>query len=278
MELTRIALVQLNAQFADKEHNLNKIAAFTQEAADHRVDVICFPELCVQGYSRDNSWSTAENIPGLASERISALAKRFNMVVVAGLAELSSSTGKPFITQLVAYPDGELAKYRKTHLGNSEKKYFTPGSELPVFSSAKANFGVQICWDLHFPEVTTILSLKGAELIFAPHASPSIVGNRREIWLKYITARAYDNTVYLAACNLVGEDGAGHCFCGGALVIDPKGNIVAEAFNNREEMLVTDLDPNIINTIRRSKSASMRDSFFLACRRLELYGELTKNA
>jgi len=276
MELTRIALVQLNAQLADTEHNLNKIAAFIQEAADHRVDMICFPELCVQGYSRDSSGPTAENVPGPSSERLLALAKRFRIVVLAGLAELSS-TSKPFITQLVAYPDGKLAKYRKTHLGNSEKIHFTPGSELPVFSSAKANFGVQICWDLHFPEVTAILSLKGAELIFAPHASPSIVGDRREIWLKYMTARAYDNTVFLAACNLVGEDGAGHSFCGGALVIDPKGNIVAEAFHNREEMLIVDLDPNIINTVRRSESASMRDSFFLDCRRPELYGELIKN-
>jgi predicted amidohydrolase len=87
-------------------------------------------------------------------------------------------------------------------------------------------------------------------------------------------ARAYDNAVYLAACNLVGEDGTGHSFCGGALVIDPKGNIIAESFDNRENMLVVDLEPEMINLIRRGESRSMRHSFYLAGRRPELYTDL----
>lgn len=275
MEQTRIALVQMNARLAETKNNLDKMETFIREAADKKADMICFPELCVQGYSRHHSGPTAEPLPGPSCGRITDMAHRYRLVILAGMAE-TSSTGKPYITQLVAFPDGKLFKYRKTHLGNSEKPNFTPGAELPVFSHANQNFAVQICWDLHFPEVTAILSLKGAEIIFAPHASPTIVGNRREIWLKYMTARAYDNAVFLAACNLVGEDGAGHSFCGGALVIDPKGNIVAEAFNNREELLVADLDPVIINTIRRRESASMRHSFYLNSRRPELYGELFK--
>jgi len=273
MEQTRIAMVQMNVQFSETDNNLDKMETFIRNAANQKADIICFPELCVQGYSRNCSGPTAENVPGPSSGRILDFAKRYRMVVLAGLAE-TSPTGKPFITQLVAYPDGKLSKYRKTHLGNSEKTNFTPGSELPVFSYTKANFGLQICWDLHFPEVSTILSLKGSEIIFAPHASPTIVGDRRKIWLKYMTARAYDNAVFLAACNLVGEDGAGHSFCGGVLVIDPRGNVVAEAFNNREELLMADLDPVMINTIRRREFDSMRDSFFLDCRRPELYGEL----
>lgn len=275
MEQTRVALVQMNAQLAATTTNLNKMEAFIKEAAGQKVDIICFPELCVQGYSRNCSGPTAESLPGPSSERIIDMARRYNLVVLAGLAE-ATPTGRPYITQLVAYPNEKLLKYRKTHLGSSEKPNFSPGAELPVFRHDKLNFGVQICWDLHFPEVTSILSLKGAEVVFAPHASPTIVGDRREIWLKYMTARAYDNAVYLAACNLVGDDGAGHSFCGGALVIDPKGNVIAEAFNKREEMLVADLDPVIINTIRRRESSSMRHSFFLDGRRPELYGDLFK--
>ncbi|AGL01800.1 nitrilase family protein [Desulfoscipio gibsoniae] len=275
MEQLRIALVQMNAQLAQTKNNLNKIEIFTRDAAGQKADIICFPELCVQGYSRNYSGPTAEPVPGPSAGRIVDMARRYRIVVLAGVAE-TSPTGRPYITQLAAYPDGKLLKYRKTHLGNSEKPNFTAGSELPVFSHAKTKFGVQVCWDLHFPEVTAILSLKGAEVIFAPHASPTIVGDRREIWLKYMTARSYDNAVFVAACNLVGEDGTGHAFCGGALVIDPKGNVVAEAFNNREELLVADLDPVVINTIRRRESGSMRHSFYLDGRRPELYGELSK--
>jgi len=99
----------------------------------------------------------------------------------AGKQHHRAGRSKPYITQLVALPDGSVQKYRKTHLGRSEIPHFIPGNELPVFNTARARFAVQICWDLHFPEVSTILSLKGAEIIFAPHASPSIVGDRKEI-------------------------------------------------------------------------------------------------
>jgi predicted amidohydrolase len=258
-------------------NNIKKINDYTRQAVEKGVDIICFPELCIQGYHREKSPLLAEPVPGQSSEIIRRLAVQEGITILAGLAE-QSGTDRPYIAQLVAVPDGNLAVYRKTHLGKSEKPYFSPGDKLPVFKCGKASFGVEICWDLHFPEVSTILSLQGAEIIFAPHASPTIVGDRKNIWLKYLAARAYDNTVFLAACNLVGGDGTGQSFCGGALVIDPKGNIVAEDFNGGESLLVADLDPTLLNTIRRRKSDSMRHIFYLGGRRPELYGELLKRS
>ncbi len=274
MKKTRIALVQMESKLGETKENLDKIERFTWQAAGRKAALICFPELCIPGYNREQAQSAAEPVPGPSAERILNLARTSGLLIMAGLAE-ESGREKPYITQLVAYPDGRLLKYRKTHLGNSEKPYFMPGEELPVFPFAdQATLGLCICWDLHFPEVSTILSLKGAEIIFSPHASPVIAGDRREIWLKYMTARAYDNAVYLAACNLVGDDGRGHRFSGGALVIDPRGNVVAEAFNGREELMVADLDHETVNTIRSEDSPSMRFSFFLSARRPELYGDL----
>ncbi|MCL6635956.1 MAG: nitrilase family protein [Peptococcaceae bacterium] len=275
MEKTRIALVQMQSKIGMIEENMKKIEQFVSEAARKKVDIICFPELCVQGYNREKAHLTAVDIPGEIPDAVSAMARRAGLVALVGVAEKSES-GRPYITHLAVFPDGSLQKYRKTHLGKSEVPYFTPGDEFVVFSCGKARFSVQICWDLHFPEMSTILSLRGTEIIFAPHASPTVVGDRREIWLKYLAARAYDNAVFVAACNLVGDSGCGQSFCGGALVIDPKGNVVAEAFNGREEMLVVNLDPVLINTIRNKEARSMRNSFYLDCRRPELYGELVK--
>ncbi|MCL6636195.1 MAG: nitrilase family protein [Peptococcaceae bacterium] len=279
MERTRIALVQMQATLGAVRENLQKIESFTAEAAGQKADIICFPELCVPCYSRDRSSLYAEPVPGESSRFLARLAGEHGITVLAGLAEkpaAGENRDKPFITHLVAFPDGTLQKYRKTHLGRSELPYYSPGDDLPVFTGAGARFAVQICWDLHFPEVSTILSLRGAEIIFAPHASPAIVGDRKEIWLKYLAARAYDNTVFLAACNLTGGDGAGNTFCGGALVLDPKGNVLAESFGGGEGMLVADLDPALINTIRGQKAGTMRNIFFLAARRPELYGDLLK--
>lgn len=275
MDPIRLALVQMQSETGLTDKNMEKICSLTRQAAAKKADIICFPELCVQGYHREKSPLLAEPVPGQSSEAIRRLAVKEGIIILAGLAEQSGNE-RPYITQLLAFPGGELAVYRKTHLGKSETPYFSPGDTLPVFNSAKATLGVEICWDLHFPEVSAILSLKGAEIIFAPHASPTIVGDRRNIWLKYLAARAYDNTVFVAACNLVGGDGTGQSFCGGALIIDPKGNIVAEDFNGSESLLVADLDPTLLNTIRRRESGSMRHSFYLEGRRPELYRDLIK--
>lgn len=273
MEKTRLALVQMQSELGMPDKNLKKILDYVARAGAQGVDIICFPEMCLQGYSRDKAQRTALQATGEMTGRIGEAAVKEGVTVLVGLAEAAAGE-KPYITQLVLFPDGKVKKYRKTHLGKSEQPYFTAGDDLPVFSTEKARFGIQICWDMHFPEVSAILSLKGAEIIFAPHASPVIVGDRRGIWMKYMAARAYDNTVFVAACNLVGEDGAGQAFCGGALIIDPKGNPVAESFDRGEGMLVADLDPDLINTIRMKKAKSMRDSFYLECRRPELYGPL----
>jgi len=271
LEKTRIALVQMQSHLGMVEKNLNKIEGYISEAADGGSDIICFPEMCLQGYSRDKAGLTSVRLPGEITGRISRRAVDNGITVLVGMAE-KDDLERVYITQLAFFPDGSIDKYRKTHLGKSEKPHFTPGDDLPVFSTGKARFGIQICWDMHFPEVSAILSLKGAEIIFAPHASPVIVGDRRAIWMKYMAARAYDNSVFVAACNLVGEDGCGQEFCGGALVLDPKGNTLAESFGQGEGMLVADLDPELINTIRMRKSKSMRDSFFLDGRRPDLYG------
>jgi predicted amidohydrolase len=256
------------------EKNTEKILRHIAGAGAAGVDIICFPEMCLQGYSRDRAKPTAVKLPGEITGLLGEAARRAGLTALVGMAE-EGEEEKPCITQLVVFPDGTFHKYRKTHLGKSELPHFAAGHHLPVFNTDKACFGVQICWDLHFPEVSTILSLKGAEIIFAPHASPVIVGDRRGIWMKYMAARAYDNSVFVAAVNLVGGDGAGSQFCGGALVLDPKGNPVAEKFDGLEGMLVADLDASLSNTVRLKKSKSMRDSFFLDCRRPELYGPVT---
>lgn len=268
-----IGLVQMESRFGEVEKNLAKMRKFVRDASGQGAEIICFPELCIHGYQRENVHIVAEAVPGESSRAVSDMAREEGLTILAGLAEKSEKE-KPYNTHIVARPDGRVQKYRKTHLGKSEAPYFTPAGEFPVFFTPGAGFGIEICWELHFPEISTILSLKGAEIIFAPHASPTIVGDRRSIWLRYLSARAYDNAVFVASCNLVGQGGERQSFCGGALVIDPKGNVVAEAFNSREELLVTRLDSRLINTIRRRESRSMRHSFFLDSRRPELYGEL----
>lgn len=275
MKDTRIAVVQMRPRLGDIDYNLDKIKLFIQQAARHLADIICFPEMCLQSYNREMAARMAIPLTAPECDLISSWAQQYGITVLVGLAERNpQAAGKPFISQLVALPDGRRTVYRKTHLGKSEHPYFLPGNDLPVFETPTCKIGIQICWDLHFPEASAVLALQGAEVIFAPHASPVIVGNRRGIWLKYLAARAYDNTVYLAACNLTGRVGKQH-FCGGALVLDMRGNVLAESFTGEEEdMLICTLPAAPLNYIRSGNPRSMRDTFYLSCRRPELYRTL----
>jgi len=269
MQDLTLALVQMNARLGDPAVNLAKIGDYTAQARARGADLICFPEMALTGYCREEAAVLAQEIPGPLAGEVARLADRYEMVIVAGLPEKGPG-GRPWIAQLVAIPHESLQVYRKAHLGLSESGFFTPGDTLPVFNWSKARFAVQICWDLHFPEAAATLALKGCELLLAPHASPAVAGDRKEIWLKYLPARAYDNSLYLAAVNLCGDDGQ-ITYCGGSMVLDPRGRILAENFSGEEVLTIISLKSEPLTKIRRERSASMKNSFFLAQRRPELY-------
>lgn len=275
MKSINIAVVQMNAKINNIEENLAKITEFVYQAKQRNVSIICFPELSICGYSQQRAPQAAELIPGTSSQYLSELAQKEKISILAGLAE-KNYAGKPYITQLIAFADGRIGKYRKTHLGNMEKKHFSPGDNLPTFDTGSLQFGIQLCWEMHFPEISTVLAINGSKLIFAPHASPVSGTERKDIWIKYLLARAYDNSVYVAACNLVGFDGEKQEFGGGTIIIDPKGNVVREVFNKNEELVMAQLDLELINTIRTKRGETMRNSFYLNARRPELYHDIIR--
>ncbi|WP_432663695.1 nitrilase-related carbon-nitrogen hydrolase [Wukongibacter baidiensis] len=271
----RISLVQMNAIPSDKESNLQKISRFVNAAAIKKAKVICFPELSTCGYDRNLSLSLSEDLMGYTSQRLSEMSKDKGIVILAGMLERDGNN--TYIVHVIAFPDGRIERYRKTHLGKYEREIYSPGQNLPVFKMENShhqaetvNFGVAICYDLHFPEVVASMSLQGAQIVFAPHASP-ISGERRlEVWKKYMGARAYDNRVYLAACNLVGDCGDKR-FGGGIGIWNPFGDLVKEYTEENENMIFFDVDINTLNDIRSEKKGHMRNPYFLKDRRADLY-------
>lgn len=270
----RVGLIQLRAEVGETRRNLNRICDWAQKAAKKRINFLCFPESALHGYSPKDAQRIGDSLDSPRIKELRECASDLSITLLVGMVEQTKQEQKPYLSQIIVYPHQEPAIYRKVHLGRSEQDYFAPGSEFPVFEAEGVRFAVGICWDWHFPEMAGIYSLKGAELLFAPHASPAVSGDRKEIWRRYLGARAYDNSVYLGACNLVGSNNRGKEFSGGALFFGPKGEVLAESFETGEELLVTDLSAERINILRSPKRVSMKDSFFLADRRKELYKEL----
>lgn len=268
-----VAAVVMCSRFGETGVNLRKIERFAEQAAGQGVDIICFPEMAVTGYAlREDIRELAEPIPGPSTREIQRIAEKNDIIIIAGLAERIGAEAIA-ITQVVAFPRGDQGAYRKVHLSASEQAYFTAGDQLPVFRAGATPFAVQLCYDAHFPELSTVMALQGAEVIFVPHASPppESAGEKQARWLRYLSARAYDNSVFLVACNQIGDGGAGINFSGAALMLDPRGEVIALTGTGEEAMLVADLKADVLERTRTT-----RMGFFLAQRRPELYARLVE--
>ncbi len=269
-EDVRAAVVQMQSYIGENDKNINKMEQFIKEACSKSVEIICFPELCVHGYTLKKADDLKEVLTGYSCTRLKELSCEYKIIIIAGLIE--NFKGEPYISQVIVYPNGEIKSYKKIHLGDYERKHYCEGNEINRFSASKFNFGVQICFDTHFPEMTTVQALNGAEVIFAPHASPLSLKKRKDSWKKYLTARAYDNSIYYIACNCLGKNDRGTQFYGGCMAFDPLGNVINEINNGEEELMIVELKKDLINNIRYNKKNTMSNKFYLNYRRPEIYG------
>ena len=270
MENLRVAAVIMNSVVGRMSDNLDKIESFAHKAASQGVQLACFPEASITGYTiGERIFDFAEPVPGPSSEALMRISKSTGLTILCGLIE-KGKNGNIFISHIVASPQGLGEVYRKLHLAPNEERIYSQGEKTPIYNYGRASFGIQLCYDTHFPELTTALALMGAEILFLPYASPhEKPSEKRERWLRYLSARAYDNSIFVVACNQVGSCEAGGEFPGVALILDPKGRILKEACGAGEKIVMADLRENDLAEVRESKLG-----FFLNRRRPDIYGEL----
>jgi predicted amidohydrolase len=270
MRNLKIAAVCMNSEVGEIERNLDRTEAFVSRASDSGAHLICFPELSITGYVlSDTARVYSDARPDQILERVAKMAQEKGLIIIAGLVEMADGE-RPYISQVAVGPDGLLGIHRKSHLSPKEREIYQGGEKIDVFYNGDTIFGVQLCYEAHFPEISTLMALKGAEIIFMPHASPR--GNPREklqSWLRHLPGRAFDNALYVVACNQVGKTREGFRFPGVAVALSPAGNVMAKYVGTHEEMLLVELQSDEIEEIRRHKMA-----YFIPNRRPELYSEL----
>jgi predicted amidohydrolase len=267
MKDIRIAAITFEAPVGEIEDNLERTVTWALTAKRAGASLVCFPELNITGYcNRPQMAAIAQTIPGPVVGNLSDLAKSENITILAGMAE-KRPQGRPYASHCVFSPDGQVATYRKVHIAPPEKETFSAGEAVPVFTVDGVTFGIQLCFDAHFPELSAAMTAKGAEVIFFPHASPR--GNPEEkhvSWLRHLTARAFDNSIFVVACNQIGENCNGLEFPGNAMVIAPSGEVVAKDISPRPSMLVVDLAAEALDAVRGHPM-----KHFFPHRRPELY-------
>jgi N-carbamoylputrescine amidase len=267
MKDTRIAAVIFNSIVNEVDTNLVRMAPLIEQAKDRHADIICFPELNITGYStRAPIEDAAEPVPGPITRRLQKMAQDYQIVILAGMAE-KKNDGRVFASHLVVAPQDVSGVYRKIHIAPPELGIFSPGQAVPLFEIAENRVGIQLCYDVHFPELATRMAVDGADIIFMPHASPrGTPSEKLSSWLRHLTARAFDNSVFVVACNQNGDNQKGLQFPGMAVVIDPSGEIIKKNISGEDGIVVADLKADTLESVR-----SHRMRYFLPNRRPEVY-------
>ncbi len=240
-----IAGVQMSVAPWDAEATLNKMSDVSINISKSFpwVNLVMFHELVVPGLvqfmttDRPDTWKkNAESIPGPLTDRLCALARRTGQWLVPGsMYELDGD--KLYNTAVVISPEGKIAaKYRKMFPWLPYEGGTTPGEEFCVFDVPDVGrFGLCICYDMWFPEVSRQLAWMGAEVILQPTLTPT---SDRELELVMARANALFNQCYFVSVNGIGEWGGGR-----STIIDPDGRILQQASTNQTFMTeIIDLD------------------------------------
>ncbi|HMI47242.1 MAG TPA: nitrilase-related carbon-nitrogen hydrolase [Gemmatimonadaceae bacterium] len=263
-----------------REANIEKHLKFLDQAGKEGVQIVCMQEIFTGPYfcaEQNTKWYDAtEKIPdGPTTRLMQEVAKKHSMVIVVPLYE-EDETGVYYNTAAVIDADGTyLGKYRKSHIPHTapgfwEKFYFKPGNlGYPVFKTKYADIGVYICYDRHFPEGARELGLNGAEIVFNPSAT--VAGLSEYLWKLEQPAHAVANAFFVGAINRVGTEKPWNIgeFYGQSYFCDPRGQIVAQASRDKDELITADLDLDKIREVRNVWQ-------FYRDRRPETYGGLCK--
>jgi len=285
-----VGLVQQSCS-DNRKANLTDTIAGIKRAAEQGAKLVLLQELHTGLYfcqeENDNNFELAETVPGPTTEKLASLAAELGIVIVCSVFE-KRAPGMYHNTAVVLETDGTIAgKYRKMHIpddpGFQEKFYFTPGDLgfVPIQTSV-ANLGVLICWDQWFPEAARIMALAGADILLYPTAigwdpanNDDAKANQLGAWQTVQRAHAITNGLPVMCCNRVGFESSpgdastGVQFWGSIFIAGQQGAILIQASHKDSKVLVTDIDLDRTDKIRRVWP-------YLRDRRIDEYQALSK--
>ena len=258
----KIACLQLNIIWENKQENFNKVEKLISEAVNKGAELVCLPELFSTGFTM-NSDKFAEKISGATSRFLQGQAKEHKIYLIGGLIE--NTEDWPKNTCIVLNQKGELiSKYHNIHPFSLDKEdeNYGKGSKISFFEIDNIKASTFICYDLRFPELFSVATEKGAKIIFVIANWPS---SRKEHWKILLRARAIEDQIFIVGVNRVGSSPIGN-YSGDSVIIDPLGEVIAQG-SNLEEVVIGEIETRQVDEIRK-------DFPFFEDRRLELYKTL----
>ncbi|MBM7563484.1 carbon-nitrogen family hydrolase [Paenibacillus sacheonensis] len=245
----RVAVVQMHVDAGNPDANFERLERKLAEAVsgEEKPELVMLPEMWNTGYALERIEEIADPEGRRTKELLSAFARANGVQVLGGSIAEKRADGV-YNTVYVFDEQGELASsYSKIHLFRlmDEEKYLKAGEELGRLEAGGASAGMMICYDIRFPELARKLALDGAQALFVPAQWPN---PRLHHWRTLLTARAIENQMFVIACNRCGTSGESSFF-GHSLIIDPWGEIIAEA-GEEETILRAEIDLTLVDAVR----------------------------
>ena len=254
----KVAVAQITPKTANIALNQEKMKKFIIESASKGAQLVVFPELALSGYNcGDDFFRIAETIPGESTIYFEQLAKKFQIHIIYGMPE-KSIPGILYNSAVLIGPEGFIGSWRKnalpghaTDIAGSgtfpDRRFFKNGNGLEVFNTSIGRIGLLICYDIFYPELARLLTLKGADILVGISGSPSF---EREIFEPVVRVRALENTIDFVYTNLVGQEGE-TSYWGGSCIVSagdadkklPGYPIVCKASYDKEEIVMGEIFP-----------------------------------
>lgn len=257
MDNIRIGVIQMLVT-DDKKSNLEKAQAMIAKARQQGAEMVVLPEVFNSPYQTALFPDYAEPYPGPSTELLSRLAMEHEILLVGGSIIEQDISEKLYNSSFVFDETGYLlARHRKIHLFDidlpgkitvNESETLQAGDNITIVKHNKLCFGVMICYDCRFIELSRAMALEGAELLVIPAAFTVATGEAH--WEVLMRSRAVDNQCYVIAASPARNPQASYQAWGHSMVVDPWGRIVAEA-GEAEEIVFTELDLTLIRRIRK---------------------------
>jgi predicted amidohydrolase len=227
----KAAAVQFNVTQGDVDANLAYVRTALARVAASGANLAVLPEMWSSGFAYKNLNELAKRTAGIVEELLD-ISRELKLVIVGSLPE---PNGEKVFNTVFLVDNGRLAGvYRKLHLFSllGEDGAFDRGEAWLLADTSLGKIGVIICYDLRFPELSRRLALEGARVICVPAQWPK---PRQEHWRTLLRARAIENQLFVVACNACGIIGKLDFF-GMSMIIDPKGELLAEAGEDEVEI------------------------------------------
>lgn len=251
----KVAAVQMDCVLADVQANLQTAEKLIRQAAAEGAQLVVVPELFATGYRvEEQDGELAEPIPGKTTAWMTKLCQELRIYLVGAIIEKALQDGAEqlFDTAVLVGPDGVLGSYRKACLWAAENQRFSKGAAQydAVFDIGSCKIGLQICYEIGFPEPARIMALNGADIVVYTAAFGQA---RLYAWDLASRARALENGFYVIAANRFGVEKGETVFAGASRIVGTQGNILAAAEDNKpNQIVVAELDLDKVEEQRQA--------------------------